>query len=129
MMKACLKCQTEKPLTEFWLSRGKPRTYCRGCDTDRRRQIEKEQPGYFADKTRASMTRKRDWLKSLKDRPCADCGVRYPFYVMDFDHRGDKSFNIGAGRGRSLASLQAEVGKCDVVCANCHRERTHKGRA
>jgi len=51
---------------------------------------------------------------------------------MDFDHRfpDEKSFNIGrdalAGRC-SLEQLEREIAKCDVVCANCHRIRTHQG--
>ena len=28
----------------------------------------------------------------------------------------------------SLARLMAEIAKCEVVCANCHAERTHKRR-
>jgi hypothetical protein len=27
------------------------------------------------------------YLKTLKEKPCADCGNTFPFYVMDFDHR------------------------------------------
>lgn len=64
-------------------------------------------------------------IKEAKSRPCADCGVQYPHYVMDFDHRGDKKFNIGASRNKGLRQVLAEIAKCDVVCANCHRERTH----
>ncbi len=62
-----------------------------------------------------------------KSVPCADCGVRYPPYVMDFDHRNpaEKLGNIGCGRKWGEPRLRAEIAKCDVVCANCHRERTH----
>ena len=72
----------------------------------------------------------RRLIREAKDRPCSDCGRRFPFYVMDFDHRdrAEKLFNIGADalRGRcSIESLKREIAKCDVVCANCHRERTH----
>ena len=66
-------------------------------------------------------------LKSRADVPCVDCDVRYPHYVMDFDHvRGEKAGNIAdySTHGWSLKTAQAEVDKCDVVCANCHRERT-----
>jgi hypothetical protein len=47
---------------------------------------------------------------------------------MDFDHRDgrDKSFDLMTG-GAMLATrgrLMAEVAKCDIVCANCHRIRT-----
>ena len=45
--------------------------------------------------------------------------------VLEFDHVRDKSFNIGAGLPyRNWASVLAEVEKCEVVCANCHRRRT-----
>ncbi len=70
----------------------------------------------------------RELLASLKSVPCADCGVEYPPYVMDFDHRdpATKSFSTGTDmHGVSRERLLAEVAKCDVVCANCHRERTH----
>jgi hypothetical protein len=45
--------------------------------------------------------------------------------VLEFDHLGDKSFNIAKGlRDRGWDALIAEIAKCDVVCANCHRRRT-----
>jgi hypothetical protein len=53
--------------------------------------------------------------------------VRYPPYVMDFDHvRGQKSLNLSKLRNGRLAwsRLLAELEKCEVVCANCHRMRT-----
>jgi hypothetical protein len=47
--------------------------------------------------------------------------------VLEFDHLGDKLFNIGAVLTyRNWASILAEIEKCDVVCANCHRGRTKK---
>ena len=70
-------------------------------------------------------------LAQLRDAPCADCGGRFPFYVMQFDHRDGSSKRglvtrmIGrAGRDRILA----EAAKCDVVCGNCHRMRTYTRR-
>jgi hypothetical protein len=67
-------------------------------------------------------------VKTAKDQPCADCGIRYPVYVMDFDHvRGEKQSNVASlvGMSASEERLRAEIAKCDVVCANCHRERTY----
>jgi hypothetical protein len=67
-------------------------------------------------------------LRELRRVPCADCGGRFEPHQMDFDHRdpSTKSFNLMTGRAMlmSQATLLAEVAKCDVVCANCHRVRT-----
>jgi hypothetical protein len=64
----------------------------------------------------------------MKERPCTDCDIPYPFYVMQFDHvRGEKQFNIGAdGPSRSGEQVLEEIAKCDVVCANCHAARTYE---
>jgi len=61
-----------------------------------------------------------------KDQPCADCGGVFHSCVMDFDHvpeRGAKVFHLGRA-DRSLKSIEEELAKCDIVCANCHRMRT-----
>ncbi|HZT79397.1 MAG TPA: hypothetical protein VFA26_04215 [Gemmataceae bacterium] len=55
---------------------------------------------------------------------------------MDFDHRpGERSHELcmaDLAMLKSRAALLAEIAKCDVVCANCHRERTprrkHRGQ-
>lgn len=60
--------------------------------------------------------------------PCVDCGIQYHPVCMDFDHvRGEKAFNLGAGMsdGLGIEKLRAEIAKCDVRCANCHRLRHH----
>ena len=73
--------------------------------------------------------KRRSMLAALKEGvPCTDCGVSYPSFVMDFDHvRGAKQFSVGAG-ALTLAwdRVLAEVEKCELVCANCHRVRTHE---
>ena len=75
---------------------------------------------------RASRKRGIEFINSRKQMPCADCGKRFPECAMDFDHRDgeSKSFAIGAARWRSIEQLLAEMAKCDLVCANCHRVRT-----
>lgn len=74
---------------------------------------------------------KRALLVQIKDRPCADCGHKFPAPAMDFDHvRGTKKGNLAtmAGNQNSTETLLEEVSKCDVVCACCHRLRTHERR-
>lgn len=71
----------------------------------------------------------QDYINEVKSRTCQDCGVLYPPYVMDFDHvRGVKKFQIGGGQCRAMASIVAEIAKCDIVCSNCHRFRTFRNR-
>jgi len=80
---------------------------------------------------KASQERRNAKLAALKAKPCMDCGVRYPPYVMDFDHRNpdEKLFSLNSmAMTRSAEKLAAEIAKCDLVCANCHRERTHQQR-
>jgi hypothetical protein len=67
------------------------------------------------------------WLKEYKEsNPCSDCRNFYPYYVMDFDHRGEKMKNVSQMRSSPLWKIKEEVAKCDLVCANCHRHRTHE---
>lgn len=60
----------------------------------------------------------------LRDHPCVDCGQADP-RLLDFDHRGDKSFAISnfAERSISWAELHAEIAKCEVRCRHCHTLR------
>ena len=70
-------------------------------------------------------------LEKLRDVPCADCGIRYPSYVMQFDHRdsSQKNYTVSRMIGRAgEAKILEEAAKCDIVCANCHRDRTYVRR-
>jgi hypothetical protein len=69
----------------------------------------------------------RQFVDSAKSRPCADCGVQFPPCAMDFDHvRGTKVADLARlrlARG-ARSKVVAEIAKCEVVCAVCHRLRT-----
>lgn len=68
----------------------------------------------------------RDWLYELKAKtPCKDCGINYPYYVMDFDHLSDKKVLVSkVVNSGSWTQVKTEVAKCEIVCSNCHRART-----
>jgi L-lysine 2,3-aminomutase len=57
---------------------------------------------------------------------CADCGEKNHI-VLDFDHLRDKKYNVSRmiHDGFSWKAILKEIKKCEVVCANCHRIRTH----
>lgn len=88
-------------------------------------RIRSETPEQNSRYYKAYYAKKSALINAAKAKPCADCGVEYPSYVMDFDHLGEKEFNVARGRtSRSFVAVQSEIEKCDVVCANCHRIRT-----
>lgn len=73
------------------------------------------------------IARNKAFICAARDVPCADCGERHPYYVMDFHHvRGKKVMNVSrmAIRPTSLKKLKTEIEKCEVICSNCHRYRT-----
>lgn len=64
--------------------------------------------------------------KYLLDHPCVDCGTIDPL-VLEFDHiRGHKVANISkmASKGYTWETIEEEISKCDVRCANCHNIKT-----
>lgn len=74
-------------------------------------------------------------IKEIEDykasNPCCDCDQFYPSYVMDFDHRipQEKFKNVSyLVRNGSRKQVWEEIEKCDLVCSNCHRIRTHKNK-
>lgn len=72
--------------------------------------------------------RKHSLLLAAKNRPCLDCGSSLPACCMTFDHRNPskKKFNVEQGyRANGRDALLAEIAKCDVICLNCRRIRTH----
>ena len=74
-----------------------------------------------------------DQLK-IERGQCADCHMTInteTVVVIEWDHRdpATKSFTISYKLNRVPdADLIAEIAKCDAVCANCHRYRTHYGK-
>ncbi len=134
-MKDCPRCKRSLPPTEFGArTNGKPQHWCRACHRSYQREYYQRHEEYYLKLQNERVERNRQAIREAKNVPCADCGIRYPHYVMDFDHRfGEKKlFNISVAAGQTRLSWQkmaAEIAKCDVVCANRHRERTHQRSA
>lgn len=81
----------------------------------------------YIDNSILARRKMRAYVRQQKDKPCADCGVRYPYYVMQFDHLRDKKYSVAnLVNLNSRAKIDLEIAKCEVVCANCHAERTHR---
>jgi len=74
-----------------------------------------------ADRARATRIRRHiDGVKMA--RGCIDCGYAAHPAALDFDHLSDKSINVSSAK--SIAQADAEIAKCEVRCANCHRVKS-----
>jgi hypothetical protein len=129
--KVCSKCRITKSITEFNfrnLAKNIKLSYCRECGKELTRNHYKRNKRQYTEKNLRSFKKRREFARKIKERPCADCGIQYPFYVMDFDHREDetKEFALNSLTRVTMKALLSEIAKCDVVCANCHRERTYQ---
>lgn len=103
--------------SEVYKARSKKRGYMDKCiECDREHSLQRQI------KHRLSLRSKIDMLKNA---PCSKCGDSHPPYVMDFHHRdGEEKLFAVAEAGSSVKSwtrIQAEILKCDLLCANCHR--------
>lgn len=129
-MKLCRSCLVYKNEDEFPPCKAKKDGtlyWCRECKRAREK---------------ISRTKRKTLLRSLvrlikkNIGKCMDCKKTYPYYVMDFDHR-DQTIKVSSisdiigtpgltNIKKIIVKLLEEIAKCDLVCANCHRERTHK---
>lgn len=76
------------------------------------------------------IARKKELVLNAKRMGCVDCGIADP-RVLDFDHvRGTKIASISkmVNRVGTAHTLIAELAKCEVRCANCHRIKTLERR-
>jgi hypothetical protein len=134
MKKRCTKCGELCDLGEFRIRKsGNLEGSCKKCRTlyhiqwhhrtkeDRRSKILKYKQATF----------ERAWnfvVDYLRTHPCVDCGEPDPL-VLEFDHvRGAKRGVISnmIRTGVSTTTLEIEIEKCEVRCANCHRRKTAK---
>jgi len=109
---------------------GQTSSYCRPC----RREYDRAYHKRRSESSLKSRAAKQDLRRVvatqfvwdyLKLNPCQTCGESDPV-VLEFDHidRDIKSGEISSMINGSLAKLKAEINKCRVLCANCHRRHT-----
>jgi hypothetical protein len=132
LMRRCNRCGQEKPLTDFaWHRRdkGKRQHHCRTCQAAyRRAHYLRNRERYIARvqrrKQELRIERTQFLIDYFAEHPCTDCGEADPV-VLEFDHLRDKDFDVASKLLHyPWARILAEIEKCEVVCANCHRRRT-----
>jgi hypothetical protein len=139
-VKKCFKCGLKKSLEGFYKRKSGNRAgeyyeKCKDCYKSRGRDYyhknRERQLSLSKQRKEKYIEERKGLLAKIKNRPCADCGKIYPPWVMDFDHR-EADLKIGTVSYLTFRKLLKfdkileEIEKCDLVCANCHRERTYQ---
>ncbi|HTJ26637.1 MAG TPA: hypothetical protein VMA36_10785 [Candidatus Limnocylindria bacterium] len=110
---------------------GRKHTVCIGCRRAYCRAYHYRDPDAYNARRRALLAQRRARNRALVEaylasHPCTDCGTTEPL-VMEFDHvRGTKIREVSSlvRDGATVERLRAEIEKCEVRCANCHRKKT-----
>lgn len=123
-VKTCKDCGQTLPYSEFYKNKNVYDGYlnwCKPCNRARYGEGVKRRAAEF-----------RAYVQKIKlERGCADCGYNAHPAALDFDHLPG-SVKMGKlasmACGSALKTIHAEIAKCEVVCANCHRVRTANRR-
>jgi len=132
-MKTCTTCGFEKSLSNFH-TRGKNRkgvqSICKDCKKikDKERRQKSEVKIRQKDNVKNIKKNIRTYIYNyLSERSCIKCGET-EIACLQFDHRdpSKKLFNIANSGNRcySQEKINAEIAKCDILCANCHAKKT-----
>jgi hypothetical protein len=131
----CRWCGIEKALDAFRFrdrATAKRQSICGECvNAYRREHYALNRAEYIARNDHLLRVRGKKWLRRLwqylAEHPCVDCGECDPC-VLDCDHidrtRKRSSVSFLARSGYPWNTVLAEIEKCQVRCANCHRRRT-----
>ena len=128
--KWCNRCARTLSRSAFYKNRGRAdglQSYCRTCKKEGQREWYERHGKRQRERNTGYKARNAQHLWDyLAAHPCVDCGESDPV-VLEFDHvRGRKvnSLSNMAIRQFSIAKLDAEIAKCEVRCANCHKRKT-----
>lgn len=117
MVKKCSKCNQEKDYYKDFSSNGKStRSICKECEAQRARD---------------NYNKSMEYLRSLKTK-CSHCGYDKNPAALEYHHPDENKEANVARLARvhlssvQLAKLHAEIEKCELLCANCHREEHNK---
>ncbi len=120
-MKHCRGCDKVLSFSSFYKNAGMKDgylTWCKTCMVER-----------YAEGRSARAKRDRLYMQQIKvERGCTDCGYDAHPAALDFDHLPGsvKKYRLCTMAGMKRAHIDAEIAKCEVVCANCHRIRTNE---
>ena len=132
-MKRCVTCGNWKDEAEFnwrYKSLGVRHPTCRECHKPFRKNWYEDNKERHLEQVKARKHEARNIAREyvwnyLSTHPCVECGENDPV-VLEFHHRHgkDKAVSEMVTGGYPTSTIQGEIDKCDVLCANCHRKKT-----
>ena len=132
LKKKCSRCKRYKPLAEFRerKDRGTYESHCKECGKKYHREWYQKNKKTVRKRMNAQEAKRRQEVRRqlavyLKKHPCVDCGEGRQA-TLDFDHvSGHTKASVANMIGKNTWKvIQKEIAKCEVRCANCHREKT-----
>lgn len=132
--KVCTRCKQEKNIEEFkfrYKAEGIRQPSCNVCSRKGNKKHYDNNRDQYLNRAKnrkkvLSVENRQKRLDYLKEHPCVVCGEADPV-VLEFDHidRKTKRDNIAQMiTQREWPVILAEIEKCQVMCANCHRRKT-----
>jgi protein-arginine kinase activator protein McsA len=129
----CSKCDEDKAPTEFrWRNKalGKRHGFCKTCakKKDRRHYLSSgTRRKKIRQRQKERLAKKKIWYEELRSElKCVRCGYNKCIQALEFHHRdpNEKEAAISDIVKKDYSKERAleEMSKCDVLCANCHRE-------
>lgn len=130
-MKICPGCKTTKTREEYRTDRSKKDGLSRQCKSCLSVYDKAAYRNTHKDTVAARSKRLYDTNKQIineaKQGGCRICQEN-DIACLDLHHVDDtKEFALSSGARRSRSLIIAEIAKCVVLCANCHR-KLHAGR-
>jgi hypothetical protein len=135
--KTCSSCKMEKDReTDFYLrTTGNRHRQCKAClikrATTNNAEHKVRHRGYMRKYMAAIRSGERQsetcaLINAAKAKPCTDCKQTFPPECMDLDHLPGhvKVAAVSNMIWCTVERVKAELAKCEVVCANCHRIRS-----
>lgn len=128
--KVCSKCKEEKPIEEFSFNKAKKDGHCdmcKACFKEYRDRHYREHKEYYKSKAALYKRQKVEQFGELKKGlKCAICGEDR-WWVLDFHHTDPSAKDREVSKMvQAPKKIQAEISKCLVLCANCHRDLHYK---
>ena len=150
--KKCGTCGIEKPLNNFYKYKTGLRSYCKECNlnnskkfranpNNKNKVLEYSRKQYKKPETKAKkyisyslrLIKIKKQAVEYKGGKCSVCGYNKCLSALEFHHKNPLEKDIklnsrGIDRRKAFEKLKAELDKCILLCANCHREIHEKLR-